>query len=407
MGVSHSMDREQVDEVLTQFEATTSSITGIEKKMEKVSQYMETVQVQRRALVVHAEVTTSLIDGLGESMADQSKLLYDYFATSFEHFAGLVEVLETSLYNLKLEDAPRQIQREFGPLLMPSVVLVFIITVSNCYFGFLLAGDESLAEALGNGIFLDSNRSHSEYEARQGDRNIIFLFATAHVVLIGVAIVYIAIDLLRRHLKARLKARRKSSRISLAGQFFSTDDSMSDESELEISTTKSGAEVSGEAGCIPPGEDLEMDEQMPVRLRQDENQLDIFALVRQHMSDGFLQQNPLLVLPESLVDESRYFLANANSAPSIGPWLSPERKEELKLLADELAEDFPHMQRAVSFYRSLLQEDRDLQPYERIRFLRNVARGGQRWCQFNLADRAPRPKPHVLQVVFHRGRGHG
>lgn len=239
------MDREQVDEVLTQFEATTSSITGIEKKMEKVSQYMETVQVQRRALVNHAEVTTSLIDGLGESMADQSKLLYDYFATSFEHFAGLVEVLETSLYNLKLEDAPRQIQREFGPLLMPSVVLVFIITASNCYFGFLLAGDESLAEALRNGIFLDGNGSLNEYEARHGDRNILFLFATAHVVLIGVAIVYIAIDLLRRHLHARLKARRKS-RISLAGQFFSADDSVSDESELEIGTSKSGADVAAE-----------------------------------------------------------------------------------------------------------------------------------------------------------------
>ena len=158
---------------------------------------------------------------------------------------------------------------------------------------------------------------------------------------------------------------------------------------------------------MPPGEELEMDEQVPARLRQDENQLDIFALVRQHMSDGFLQQNPLLVFPESLVRESSNFLVNANSAPTVGTWLSPERKEEIKLLADELAEDFPHMQRAVGFYRSLLQEDRALQPYEPIRFLRNVARCGQRWCQFNLADRAPRPKPHVLQVVFHRNRGHG
>ena len=158
---------------------------------------------------------------------------------------------------------------------------------------------------------------------------------------------------------------------------------------------------------IPSGEDLEMDEQIPARLRQDENQLDVFAMVRQYMSDGFLQQNPILVLPESLAGESRHFLANANSAPTIGPWLSPERKEEIKLLADELAEDFPHMQRAVGFYRSLLQEDRALQPYEQIRFLRNVARCGQRWCQFNLGDRAPRPKPHVLQVVFHRNRGHG
>ena len=33
-------------------------------------------------------MTTSLIDGLGESVADQSKMIYDYFSTSFEHFAG-------------------------------------------------------------------------------------------------------------------------------------------------------------------------------------------------------------------------------------------------------------------------------------------------------------------------------
>lgn len=235
------MDRDQVDEVLTQFEATTSSITGIEKKMEKVSQYMDTVQVQRRALVVHAEVTTSLIDGLGESVADQSKMIYDYFSTSFEHFAGLVEILETSLYNLKLEDAPRQIQREFGPLLMPAVVLVVIITVSNCYFGFMLASDESLAEALGDGFFIGGNTTAdhaAEGEARHSEMNILFLFAVGHVVLIGLAIVYIAVDLLRRRLKQRRRSRR-----SLAGPlFFPTEDSDSVDSETEAFQTEDSGE---------------------------------------------------------------------------------------------------------------------------------------------------------------------
>ena len=39
-------------------------------------------------------MTTSLIDGLGESIADQSKMIYDYFSTSFEHFAGDRRFLE-------------------------------------------------------------------------------------------------------------------------------------------------------------------------------------------------------------------------------------------------------------------------------------------------------------------------
>ncbi|CAJ1455410.1 unnamed protein product [Effrenium voratum] len=71
--------------------------------MSKVGQYMETVQAVRCELSRLAQVTTSLIDGLGESIADQSKAMYDYFSSSFEHFAGLVEILETSLYNLKLQ----------------------------------------------------------------------------------------------------------------------------------------------------------------------------------------------------------------------------------------------------------------------------------------------------------------
>ncbi|CAK9051169.1 unnamed protein product [Durusdinium trenchii] len=222
----HSMDREQVDEVLTEFEATTSSIGGIEKKMAKVSQYMDTVQAQRMALGRQAEVTTSLIDGLGESMADQSQVLYDYFTSSFEHFAGLVEALETSLYNLKLEDAPRQIQREFGPLLVPSVVLVCIITASNCYFGFLLASDESLADALSARLAHPGGNTTDAVHSEMSEMNILFLFAVAHVVLIGLAIVYIVIDLFRRWCRRR---RRSSGRFSLAGSFLDSED----EDELE------------------------------------------------------------------------------------------------------------------------------------------------------------------------------
>lgn len=159
-------------------------------------------------------------------MADQSQVLYDYFTSSFEHFAGLVEALETSLYNLKLEDAPRQIQREFGPLLVPSVVLVCIITASNCYFGFLLASDESLADALSARLAHPGGNTTDAVHSEMSEMNILFLFAVAHVVLIGLAIVYIVIDLFRRWCRRR---RRSSGRFSLAGSFLDSED----EDELE------------------------------------------------------------------------------------------------------------------------------------------------------------------------------
>ena len=86
------------------------------------------------------------------------------------------------------------------------------------------------------------------------------------------------------------------------------------------------------------------------------------------MSDSFLSQNPLLVMPQTLKGETDYFMRMANAAPSVDPWLSPERQEELKHLADEIAVDFPHMGRAVTFYRSLLVENPSVEPYPRIKF---------------------------------------
>lgn len=125
------------------------------------------------------------------------------------------------------------------------------------------------------------------------------------------------------------------------------------------------------------------------------------------MSDQFLAQDPLLVFPQTLKHESEEFLRRVNSVGSITPWFSPERQEELQSISDEIEEDFPHMQRYVNWMRSMLRDDVTWEPYPAIRFLYNIPKSGQRWCQFNLGERVPRPKPHPLQVVFHRGRGGG
>ena len=132
---------------------------------------------------------------------------------------------------------------------------------------------------------------------------------------------------------------------------------------------------------------------------------DVFCLVKQFMSDGFLSQDPLLIMPNALKSESDYFIRMANRAPAVDPFLSPERIEELRLLATEIAEDFPHMGRAVTYYKSLLVENPKVEAYPRIKFLGQVDRSNARWCKFNLGEQQPRPKPHALKVTFHRDRG--
>ena len=160
------------------------------------------------------------------------------------------------------------------------------------------------------------------------------------------------------------------------------------------------------AGGFPPGEEIETEERLPRRLHGDgPSDRDVFCLVKQFMSDGFLSQDPLLVLPNALKLESDYFIRMANRAPAVDPFLSPERIEELRHMATEIAEDFPHMGRAVTYYKTLLVENPKVEPYPRIKFLGQVDRSNARWCKFNLGEQHPRPKPHALKVTFHRARG--
>lgn len=159
-------------------------------------------------------------------------------------------------------------------------------------------------------------------------------------------------------------------------------------------------------GMANQGEPIATDERLPHRLRDPNTWLDIFCCVKQNLSDTHLAQNPLLVFPQSLKSETESFINRINSAPSLTPFLSPERKEELESLANEIEEDFPHLSRSLAWYRSLLVEDNPgWLPYPRLKFFEHVARAGNRWCDFNLGDRRPQPKPHALQVVFHRRGG--
>lgn len=154
---------------------------------------------------------------------------------------------------------------------------------------------------------------------------------------------------------------------------------------------------------FPPGEQIETTERVPSRMRIEDQSLDVFCLVKQNMSDANLSQHPLLVMPHALLPETESFLQKVNTARAITPWLSPEREEEIRNLAAEISEDFPHMGRTVTWYRSLLDENPRLEPYPRIRFLSSAPKSGDRWCQYTLGERVRRPKPHALQVVFHRG----
>lgn len=203
MGVSHSLDKGQTDEVLTEFEATTAAIKGIESKIDRVEGYVRKVEAQRQTLVRQAEEATMLFSSTTGAMNDSTNDILDYFAETLAFFAELVENLESTISNLQLSNAPRELQRELGPLMVPAVVLVFIITASNVLFGFLLAHDPDLAGSLGESTFAGKTTEDPE------GVNFLMLFAIFHVALIGIITIYLIAEGVRRKYLTQRRAQKE------------------------------------------------------------------------------------------------------------------------------------------------------------------------------------------------------
>ncbi|CAL1173955.1 unnamed protein product [Cladocopium goreaui] len=154
------------------------------------------------------------------------------------------------------------------------------------------------------------------------------------------------------------------------------------------------------------GVGLAKDERVPPRLRSQGNGRDVFAMIKGNMSDASLIQPPLLVWPESLVGDVERFWNNINSTQQVlHSMLDDTRVDELRLLADQIEADYPHMSRAVQYYRSLMDHRRPRKPYEQLCFVEAGPQAAARVGQVQLGERPPPPRHHKLEVVFHHGRG--
>ncbi|CAK9062514.1 unnamed protein product [Durusdinium trenchii] len=152
-------------------------------------------------------------------------------------------------------------------------------------------------------------------------------------------------------------------------------------------------------------------ERLPTHLRSHDDQVamdDVFCLVKSELSSSTLSQVPILVLPGSLLGKSKRFLELAKSSDLLAkPGFEPERKDEIKRLAVALKRDFPSLTRGINWYDTLLarSEDTDVGQATHLSFLNNINNVEElNHHDFQWAARPVPPKPHCLQVVFHRNR---
>ena len=149
--------------------------------------------------------------------------------------------------------------------------------------------------------------------------------------------------------------------------------------------------------------DIQKDDRAPKRLRMQGNDRDVFVMVKQLMSSTNLSQLPLLVYPQAFLDSTEEFWNKVNSTNLIiQQSLDDERANQLSEFADRIEQDFPHMHRAVKYYRSLLRSDRFRQPYSQLGFVQAGPGALDHRSNLRLGEMPARRKPHHLQVVFHQ-----
>ena len=148
--------------------------------------------------------------------------------------------------------------------------------------------------------------------------------------------------------------------------------------------------------------DVATEERIPRNMQVRDTDKDVFAVIKMNMADKNLCQTPLLVYPGSMVSQVEEFLNSINTTTKVvTAEFDGERATEIRELADAIERDYPHLSRAVAFYRSLLASSR-LEWCPQFSFIRAI-RSSSRWCQINFGERPLPPKPYHLQIRFHRG----
>lgn len=197
MGLSHSMNEDQVDEFVGCVMETTAAVRGLEQKAAKFDEYILDAKRQRDKSISYTETLSVLLDRLSQTLVHKSDEVWLFCNSSLETLADVVEQMEAAVGKWGIHHASSELKKELGPLLVPAMVLVTIITISNSYFGFILAGDDAVSATFTFHSISDSDIAGEETVKEAF--NILNLFAVFHVVLIGLCVVYVTYEALRKN----------------------------------------------------------------------------------------------------------------------------------------------------------------------------------------------------------------
>ena len=137
--------------------------------------------------------------------------------------------------------------------------------------------------------------------------------------------------------------------------------------------------------------------------RREPHPLDVFALLKHHLSDSDYSQEPVLVWPKDDGGRTRAFWSSARGHAGVRGDVDANRAQGLRELADAL-KSYPQYGRAVNYLQTLAGDKaRVFEGVQKIEFLDRpsvLQRDNMRGA--SLPEREPPAPAHRLQAVFHR-----
>eukprot|EP00435_Cladocopium_sp_Y103_P060820 s1382_g22.t1 len=111
-----------------------------------------------------------------------------------------------------------------------------------------------------------------------------------------------------------------------------------------------------------------MSDRVPRALRADNTMDDIFCMIKEKMASDGLCQAPLLVLPGSLLEQSKEMLRRANdrSCPLQTCHLDDERRQELRMLKVAIGQASGPIEQLRAYFESAIENLVEKNPYAKF-----------------------------------------
>ncbi|CAE8679751.1 unnamed protein product, partial [Polarella glacialis] len=193
MGVSHSMEQDQVERVSKALRNSSEAIQGINQKFDTIDDHWRKAQGFNEEINAKVDKTLESFQRLDDTFNDRIEMVLEAVVDATDNLSGVLEATLDSLQQVNIRREIDQIPKAVIPLAIPLIILLIELAVANAYMGILLAS------------ITDVRNRYSRY-----------LLGNASSVLIGltVSLVWLAIyrvwlSMKEKDVKARSRVKKK------------------------------------------------------------------------------------------------------------------------------------------------------------------------------------------------------